>query len=60
MKKTLLSLSILASLSFSAEDMCIGLYNAGDYQKAGDCYIKELKTNNSIIFFIIRDTFFIY
>ncbi len=47
MKKILLGLSILVSLSFSAEDMCIGLYNAGDYKKAGDCYIKQVKTNNS-------------
>lgn len=47
MKKILLGLSILASLSFSAEDMCIGLFRAGDFQKAGDCYIKQIKKNNS-------------
>ena len=37
MKKILLGLSILASLSFSAEYICSGLYDAGNFQKSGDC-----------------------
>lgn len=49
MKKVLLGLSILASLSFGAEDICSGLYNVGDYQKAGDCYAKQIKKNNSLV-----------
>lgn len=48
MKKILLGLSILASLSFSAEDICSGLYDAGNFQKSGDCYIKQTKKNNSL------------
>lgn len=47
MKKILLGLSILASVSFSAEDICSGLFSAGDYPKAGDCYVKQIKKNNS-------------
>lgn len=47
MKKILLGLSIVASLSFSAEDSCYGLYKVGNYQKSGDCYLKELKKSNS-------------
>lgn len=47
MKKVLLGLSILASLSFSAEDICYGLYKVENYQKSGDCYIKQLKISNS-------------
>ncbi len=49
MKKFLLGLSILASLSFSAEDICSGVYDAGDYQKASDCYIKQIKKSNSLV-----------
>ncbi len=48
MKKILLGLSILASLSFSAEYICSGLYDAGNFQKSGDCYIKQTKKNNSL------------
>lgn len=48
MKKILLSLSILVSFSFSAEDICSGLYNAGNFKKSGDCYVKQIKKSNSV------------
>lgn len=48
MKKILLGLSILVSFSFSVEDICSGLYDSGNFQKSGNCYIKQLKKNNSL------------
>lgn len=48
MKKILIGLSIVASLSFSAEDICIGLFNADDFQKSGDCYVKQIKKSSSV------------
>lgn len=47
MNKTLLSLSLLASFSFAA-DSCSGLYNAGEFKKSSDCYINQLKSNDSM------------
>lgn len=47
MKRVLLSVALLSTLAFSGEDICSGVYNAGDYQKASDCYINQVKTNNS-------------
>lgn len=49
MKKILLGLSILASLSFSAEDICYGLYKVENYEKSGDCYVKQIKKSNSLV-----------
>lgn len=49
MKKILLSITLMSSLVFSAQDECSGLYNAGDYKRSGDCYIKQIKKDNSLI-----------
>lgn len=46
MKKILLSLSLLSSLAFSADE-CIGFLTAGNPQKATVCYSKQIKKDNS-------------
>ena len=39
---------LLSSLAFSA-DVCSGLYDAGDYHKSGDCYIRQLKKDKTLV-----------
>lgn len=47
MKKVLLSVALLSTFAFSGQDICEGVFGAGDYPKAGDCYTKQVKINNS-------------
>lgn len=48
---------LLSSLAFSA-DVCGGLYDAGDYQKSGDCYIGQLKKNKTLVnYYYAGDSF---
>lgn len=50
---TLLKKSALLVLGFSvsvfAGDICGGVYDAGDYPRASDCYIGELKKNKTMV-----------
>lgn len=37
------------SISVLANDVCSGIYSAGDFQRAGDCYIGQLKKNKTLM-----------
>lgn len=45
-KSALLILGL--SVSVFAGDVCEGMFNAGDYKRAGDCYVGQLKKNKSL------------